>query len=360
MAGPRVARKVPGRRGGDEDPVAAVRGRERSFPLRRKWITPIGLAVVAVLLWWLLRDEDPAEVWSHIRAANPWLLLLAVAVTTATFPVRAIRWRYLLEPSQQDSPYRSRFAAVCIGFMANNLLPRVGELARAYAYSKREPVTAATAFGTLVVERFLDAVAILALLLVALASPGFPADGLPPEVVTGIRLACLFLGVIVIGSLVLLGVPERSADAARRFGRVLLPPRLAEGLASLVQGFAKGLEAFRGWRLIVPAVIWSLVVWTMQALSFWIGFLAFDIRLGYDAALFTNGSVAFASLVPTPGFFGTFHAAVKLSLADLYGVAEAPALGFAFGWHLGGFLPITLMGLWYLRSLGVSLRAVTK
>ena len=325
--------------------------------MRRKWIMPLGLAVVAALFWWLFRDEDPAEVWRHIRGADFGLLLLAVAVTTATFPVRAIRWRYLLQPVQEGAPFRSRFAAVCIGFMTNNLLPRVGEFARAYAYSKHEPVTATTAFGTLVVERFLDAVAILTLLLVALAS--FPGERLPTELATGIRLVSLFLGAIVFGSLVLLGAPGRSTRAARWMGRRLLPERLGGGFVNLVQGFSRGLEALRGWRLILPALAWSLAVWTLQSLSFWIGFIAFDIRLGFDAALFTNGSVAFASLVPAPGFFGTFHAAVRIALSDIYGAAEAPALGFAFGWHLGSFVPITLMGLWYARRLGVSLRDVT-
>lgn len=318
---------------------------------------PFGLAVVAALFWWLFRDEDPAEVWSHIRGADFGLLLLAVAVTTATFPVRAIRWRYLLEPVQDAAPFRSRFAAVCIGFMTNNLLPRVGEFARAYAYGKQEPITATTAFATLVVERLLDAIAILFLLLLALA--GFPGEELPPELATGIRLVCLLLGAIVLGALLLLGAPGRSTGAARWFGRRFLPERLADGFVNLIEGFARGLEALRGWRLILPALAWSLVVWTLQSLSFWIGFIAFDIRLGFDAALFTNASVAFASLVPTPGFFGTFHAASRIALSDIYGVAEAPALGFAFGWHLGSFLPITLMGLWYARSLGVSLRDMT-
>ena len=97
-------------------------------------------------------------------------------------------------------------------------------------------------------------------------------------------------------------------------------------------------------------------MWAVQSLSFWIGFLAFDIHVSWDAALFTNGSVAFASTIPTPGFFGTFHAAVTLALADVYGVADATALGFAFGWHLGAFFPITIIGLWYARRLGVSIR----
>ena len=324
--------------------------------MRGRWITLLGLGIALALLWWLFRDEDPAEVWSHIRGANFGLLLLAVALTTTTFPVRAIRWRYLLAPAQPAAPFRSRFEAVCIGFMANNLLPRVGEFARAYAYSRREPVPAATAFATLVVERFLDGIAILLLLLLALVSPGFPAGGLPPEIVTGIRVVSVFLGLVVVGSAFLLGAPGPAMRTAAWFARTLLPARWADPFVKLLRSFVEGLASLRGWRLMLPALGWSLGVWTLQSLSFWIGFLAFDIHLAFDAALFTNGTVAIASTIPTPGFFGTFHAAAKLALSNLYAVPEANALGFAVGWHLGAFFPITIIGLWYARGLGLSLR----
>ena len=330
-------------------------GRRRA---RGRWVTLLGLAVALALLWWLFREEDPAEVWGHVRSADFGLLLLAVGLTTATFPVRAIRWKYLLAPAQQFAPFRSRLEAVCIGFMANNLLPRAGELARAYAYSRRERIPAATAFATLVVERLLDGIAILLLLLAALVSPLFPASALPDALVTGIQVVCVFLGLVIAGSGFLLGAPGLCVRAAAWFGRTLLPTRWADSFVSLVDNFAEGLASLRGWRLLAPAIAWSLGLWSLQSLSLWIGFLAFDIDLAFDAALLTNASVAIASAIPAPGFFGTFHAAAKLALSDVYAVSEANALGFAVGWHLGAFLPITVIGLWYARKLGLSLRRV--
>ena len=326
--------------------------------MRARWLTLLGLGIALALLWWLFRDEDPAEVWGHIRSANPGLLLLAVALATATFPVRAIRWRHLLAPVQPDAPFRSRFEAVCIGFMTNNLLPRVGELARAYAYARRERIPTVTALATLVVERFLDGIAILALLVAALVGTGLQMEELPAEIVAGIRVVLLVLALALLGSTVLLVAPERGARMLHRLCDWFLPTRWADVSARLVESFARGLASLRGWRLMLPALVWSFAVWTLQSLSFWVGFAAFDIRLGFDAALVTNGSVAIASTIPTPGFFGTFHTAAKLALADLYGVADASALGFAVGWHLGSFVPITVLGLWYARRLGISLRGM--
>lgn len=326
--------------------------------MRKHWLSLFGFLVAAFLIWWLFRNEDPAEIWSHLRNADPWLLLLAVAITTATFPVRAIRWRYLLAPVQPDSPFRSRFAAVCVGFMANNLLPaRAGELARAYSYSRLEPVPAATAFATVVVERFLDGVAILALLLVALASPGFPTGALPEALVAGMRGLSLGLAGVLVLATLLLVFPKGSLALAGRIFRALLPPRAARAAVNFAENTLAGLASLRGWRLVLPAFAWSLGVSLLQSLSFWVGFFAFGIDLPFQAALVTNATVAFAIAIPSaPGFVGTFHAGARVALTNIYGVVGAPALGFAVGWHLGSFFPVTFIGLWYARQIGLSLK----
>lgn len=327
----------------------------------RGWKAWIGIAVAAVLLWWVFRNEDPAAIWQQIRGANFVLLGLAVAVTTAGFAVRAERWRFFLAPAQPASPFGARFAAVCIGFMANNLLPsgRVGEFARAYAYSRLTPVSASTAFATLVVERFSDGVALLLLLFLVIANPSFPADALPPQVATGVWLVSGSLTVVLAVSLGLLAWPERSLGVLGKLAAIVLPWPWARAAQRALEGFAGGLAAFRSWRLAVPAFAWSLGFWTLQSFSFWLGFWAFGIELPFAAALFLNTVVAFATALPAaPGYFGTFHAAATLALVGVYGAAEAPALGFAVGWHLGSFFPVTLLGLWYVRRVGVSFREI--
>ncbi len=320
-------------------------------------MTVLGLAVATFLIAWLFRHEDPAEVWGHIQDANFWLLGLAALATTAVFPIRAVRWRYFVAPAQVDSPFRSRLAAVCVGFMANNLLPaRAGELARAYAYSRLEPVSTATALATLVVERLLDGIAVLVLLLAALASPGFPAETLPEPLVASIQWLSAVLGAILVASLVMLGFPRHSVRIVAAIANALLSKRMATRVIALARNVLEGLRSLRGWRLLVPAFAWSMGLWILQSLSFWIGFFAFGIELSFVAAMLTAATVALAVAIPSaPGFVGTFHVGASLALTDVYGVGEAPALAFAFGWHLAGFFPITLIGLWYARRIGMSM-----
>jgi hypothetical protein len=74
------------------------------------------------------------------------------------------------------------------------------------------------------------------------------------------------------------------------------------------------------------------------------------------SAIFTEAVVGFGVALPSaPGFFGTFHFAANVALSDVYGVPEAQSLAFAFGYHFGGWIPITLIGLWFTWKLGFSI-----
>lgn len=327
------------------------------------WKAAVGLALAAFLLWWVFRDLKFADLWLQVREADLRLLAAAVAVTTAGFAVRAARWRFFLAPVQRRSPLGSRFAAVCIGFMANNLLPsgRVGEFARAYAYSRLEPVSAPTAFATLVVERFADGVALLALLFVVVAAPEFPADALPAEVVAAVWGASGVLGAGLVFVLVLLAFRERSVGAFERVAERLLPSRWVATTTRALAGFLDGLATLRSWRLALPALAWTFGLWLLQSFSLWLGFVAFGLDLSFAAAVFLNTVLAFAVSVPAaPGYVGTFHWAARLALVNVYGASEAGAVAFATAWHLGSFVPVTLMGLWYLRRLDLSFRDIRR
>jgi len=326
--------------------------------VKRHWKTIVGVTVSGLLIWWVLRGVDPAEVWREMRGANGWLLLAAVAVATSGFLVRALRWKLLLHPIRPGTRLRTRFAAVNIGFAANNLLPaRVGEFARAWSISRLEPVPMSGAVGSLVAERFLDGVAIFLLLLIALMSPGFPSGATVGGQPIGSVLAAIVfvLATILVGLLALLFFPDRFLRVTRSVVGVL-PGQAGHLLVEVLESFIQGLGALRDLRLLAGALLWSVGFWAWNGVSFWLGMLAFGIEGGYAAALFVQAIVAIGVSIPAaPGFFGTFHAATVVALHEVYGAGEGATLAFAFGYHLGGFIPVTLMGLWYAGRLGLTL-----
>ena len=329
--------------------------------MKLDWKAVLGISVSLFFLWYVFRGEDLGAIMTDIRSADPWLLLAAVVIVTFTYPIRALRWKVLLEPVQPGTAFGPRFAAVNIGFMANNLLPaRVGEFARAYALSRLTPATASGAFGTLVVERFLDAMTILLLTGLALMSPGFPRDaaGAGGTLGLALRLGAIGVGVLVAALLVLLIWPRPVVRIAERVA-VHLPGNLGRIAVDALQAFLEGLGVLQSPRLLLQAAVWSLFLWLWNSFGFWVAFLAFDIDAGFIAAIFVQSAVALFVAIPSaPGFFGTWHLAARVALTDVYGVPVSQSLSYAVGFHLGGFFPVTFLGLFYAWRLGMSLKDV--
>lgn len=328
--------------------------------VRLDWRGVLGIVISVLLLWWVLRGVDVAAVWAGIRGMHVGWFTAAVAVTSAGFILRAVRWKVLLDPIRPGTAFRSRFAAVCIGFMGNNLLPaRAGEFARVYAFSRLEPVTVSGALGSLVVERFLDGMMILLLLAAAMATPGFPSEVMVAGRSVGAAVGTL--SVLLLAAMlpvVLILVWPRPVVRVAEWVAHRIPGGKGEVLVLALEAFLAGLASLRSARYLVPALLWSLAFWLWHSWAFWLGFRAFGIEAGFAAALFLNGILAFFVAVPSsPGFFGTFHAGAVVALS-VYGIAEDRILSFAFGQHLGGFIPVTLLGLWYAWRLGLSLREV--
>lgn len=326
------------------------------------WKAVLGIAVSVVLLWWAFKDEDFSKIIAEVKLANPFWFLAAAAAATAVFWPRAWRWKTLLDPVSPGTTFRSRFRATCIGFMGNNLLPaRIGEFARVYALSRMEPVPIVSGLGSLVIERLFDAVFVIGLLFVALSLPGVPdISTVRGANLTNIAntLAILIALAFVIGVLLVL-FPKRSVSFFERNIARFLPMSFRRPLVDALEAFLSGLAVLRSPKLVALTTIQSLGLWLFNAVGFYLGFRAFGIDVPFSGALLLQSVIALAVSVPSgPGFFGLFEAGALLVLNQLYHIETERVLAFALGFHLGGFIPVTVMGLFYAWRLGLSLREV--
>lgn len=309
----------------------------------------LGIAISVGLLLWALRGVSITEVLHRIEGAHPAPLALAVVIATLTFPLRLIRWRLLLR-DEQGRPYRVTplWHAIALGFTANNLLPlRAGELIRSYTAARLAPARFSTVLSSIAVERIFDALTVVALLTLALLSPD-----LPPHVTVGgqsvahLARAGAIAGVAgLLMAILVVAAPLTAESLVRR----LLPfPRIAGRIVSVLEGVRQGLVVLRRPARLAGVVLWSLVVWLVNALAFYVAFAAFDIPVSYLGALLLQGLLILGiSLPSTPGFFGPFEAVIVAVLA-LYGVPKDVAFSYAIAFHITSFIPITLLGLWSL------------
>ncbi|HEX5818937.1 MAG TPA: lysylphosphatidylglycerol synthase transmembrane domain-containing protein [Gemmatimonadales bacterium] len=333
-----------------EPTAAPQRGRHAAAAL-------VGVAVSVLLLWWSMRNVDLAEVGGHLRSARLTPLLAGVAIATLTFVIRAIRWNYFLRSdADEEVPWGPRWHSVAIGFMANNLLPfRAGEIIRALAISRLGRVRMAAAITSLVVERVLDALALVSLFVLGLFLSGLP----PATTVLGVSVAraatvAAALGTVAIGAgLVMVIWPHWTEVVLRR----LLPEgRLRARLISIGHGITSGLSVLRSPARIALVAAWSLVLWLVNGLSFFVMFKAFDIDVGVTGALILQGALALGVSVPsTPGYVGPFEAAI-VAVLELYAVPSSKAFSYAMAYHASTFLPIVLLGFWSLLRTPLAFR----
>lgn len=305
--------------------------------------------VTAVLLAWAVHGVDPRAVLTHLRQADPWWFAASVLLATATFPLRTTRWRVMLrDPEGKPLPWLPLWDATAVGFMANNLLPaRAGELARAYVAQRRAPVRFTTALASVGVERVLDGVMLVTLLMVALARGTLPAGtqvaGVPLSRVAG--AAAAVFGTLLVAAVAVAWGPVRWREATSRGAQRILPRGLAARLGTIGTDVLAGVAVLKDPSRLVVVLAWSAAVWCVNAASFAACFHAFGLPLPASSALVLQALVAFGVAIPSsPGFFGPFEALTRVTLG-MYGVSADRAITYAVAYHVGGFIPITLLGL---------------
>jgi len=329
--------------------------------VRVRWSGVVGVAVTLLLLWWALHDVSFRDVWAEIRGVHWGWFLAAVAVATFTFPLRAVRWRYLLRYEGAAVPLGPLWHATAIGFMANNLLPaRAGELARAYAARQLTGVRFTTALASIAVERVFDGLTIVGLLLAGLAGGGFTTAAVigGVDMVTMARGAGLLFGAVFLAALIVVWWPRVWLRLAERVLARLLPQRWAARGVSLLEGLLEGLSALRAPGRFVGVLFWSVALWTVNAASLALACYAFDLSLPFGAPFVLQGVLALGAAIPSsPGFWGVFEAASRATL-PIYGVGATRSVSLAIGFHIGGFIPITLLGLWSLGRANLHLKSL--
>lgn len=316
----------------------------------------IGLAVGLLAVF--LREADFGKVWSAVASARADFLVLSVALTAVTFLIRAERWQYLLSPLG-PTRFSTCFRTTVIGFAASAVLPaRAGEVIRPYLLARKEGLKATAAFATILVERILDLVAVLLLLLVFLLwfDPGVEARD--SRVFGAIRLGSLVMAPVAVAALLLMffmaGHPER-LHAWLLKAEAILPARLAAALARLARTFAEGFAVVRSPQRLVAATGWSIVLWMSIAAGIWAVAVAFGISMPFAGGWLMLAPLVVGVAVPTPGGVGGFHEAFRVGATSFFGADNDVAVGAAIVLHAISVVPVTLAGLLFIIQDGLKL-----
>lgn len=324
-------------------------------------VTRVRTAAVSVLaialVGWFLRDANLGDVWLHVRTARLSLLGLGLVFIVATLYARAIRWHYLIVPIGR-ARFRTIFRAGVIGFAALAVLPaRVGDLLRPYLVARQEGLPVVATLATIVMERVLDLIAVLALM--ALYVWGFADTSTwKPELLTPITVSASVGGVAAIVLLALMWVlashPERIGTLVHS-AAWLLPRRIALRLGELASTFSTGFAVARSPRGLLLSLAWSFPLWLAIAGETWAVTRAFGIDMPFSGTFLLQAMLVVGVAVPTPGGVGSYHEAYRLGVTSFFGAPNDQAVAAAIVVHFISFVPILLLGLLFMMQDGLSL-----
>lgn len=313
----------------------------------------LGLVISLVLLFFTFRGLDWAQVGAALRQANYVYIAASALVIIAAFGVRAMRWSWLLRPVRYFD-WRGLFSVVLIGFFGNYVLPaKTGELVRAYVLGKRENLSKSAILGSIAVEKTMDTLILFVILLATLW-----AVPLPEEVANIEPIAAIFL-TLVIGGMLLLAA--RGRHVSNLIVRVLqfVFPWWKERVARMTHSFVDGLSVLYHGSSIAMVLVFSLVIWVMTTLNFWL----IGQALGLDIPLYGYVMIVavtnMASFIPSlPGRFGTLEL-FSVFVLGLFSVDRNTAVLFPILLRVAQLIPI-LLGYVFLNREGVKILDVTR
>ncbi|MBN1399380.1 MAG: flippase-like domain-containing protein [Anaerolineae bacterium] len=309
----------------------------------------IGILISLLFLYLAVRNLQWDELWQLFRQARYVYLLPALLLLVLINWTRAYRWRLLMYPDTHLALARV-YRFVNIGYFFNNILPaKAGEVVRAYLVGRLIEGGIGQALSTLLIERLLDVLTVV-LLLVTL----IPFVELPAWAVRG----GLLFGMGAIAGTTVLIVLSRFGDRGvnwvwRIIGRIPIVghAKLKTALQNLVNGFG---VLTRG-QLLPGIAASSVLIWLGYATFNYTLMAAFRMTyLPFTAAALVLCATGFSMVIPSsPGAMGVFEWAAVQALA-VYGVAESPAFGYALGLHVYTNIALIVFGLVGFAREGLS------
>lgn len=317
----------------------------------KRWYVWLGVAVSLVFLFFTLRGLKLAEVWATLRQANYWWLIPGVAVYFVAVWARTWRWHYLLGQVKRVS-LRSLFPVVVIGYMGNNVYPaRAGEVIRAYVLKRKENVDVSPSLATIVVERIFDGVVMLFFVFVAL-----PLTPLPADLRRVVILASLLFSGLLVAFFALASAPRRAQVLYTWAIDRLLPERWRLQAKGVLDRFMDGLRCLRSGRDVLMIFVTSVFIWLTETVKYWFVMHGFGFTVPFYVLMLMAAVVNLATTVPSaPGYVGTFDGPGIAVLVG-FGVAFSVAAGYTLVLHAALWLPITLLGVYYMWRESVSWR----
>lgn len=314
----------------------------------------IGVLISIFFLYIAFRGLQPDAFFDSLKEINPFLLALGAVTYSLAVTVIAWRWQFLLR-AVKPVPLFPLAQIVAIGYMGNNVYPlRAGEALRLFLLKRNHEMPIAGSAMTVVIERVFDGIVMLSFIMIGLLFVDVTSEQI--QLVINIAAPIFVVAVIIFFALAMFPKTLR-AIIVKIAG--FLPEAVETIVMKLSEGILVGLGSLRSPIHLIGAIVTSYATWAIEAGVYWIVMQAFGLELGYPVALLVVGTVNLAGLIPaSPGQVGVYEFFASAVLVAV-GVAQNTALAYAIVVHIVIWLPVTLVGFFFLIRYGLGWSAIS-
>jgi uncharacterized protein (TIRG00374 family) len=303
------------------------------------------LAIGITLLWLAFRGVSLKETVDHMLQANFFWLFVSIAASLVAFVSRALRWNMLIEPLGYKPSISNTTAALMIGYLANLAVPRLGEVTRCGTLSRTEKVPFDSLLGTVIIERIVDVLSLLVLiLLVAVVEFNRLGNLLMVNVynpitnkLSGAIHSPLFIGIFMsmVALIVLYFILKKKKNSGT----------LSQKFLGILKSVFGGIDTIRKLKSPLGFLFHTVLIWSMYFLMSYTCFFALQETsvLDWRAGLFVLVAGGMGMSAPVQGGLGTYHMLVSEGLM-LYGIEKIPSLTFATLMHTSQTLVVIILG----------------
>ena len=299
-------------------------------------------------MWLAFRNVDFKSLTNGLKEANYWWLVLSIMFGFFAFISRARRWVLLINPLGYYPTLLNTFNALMTGYLANLALPRVGELTRCVALGKKEKIPVDQLVGTVVVERTIDFLSLLTIMIVMLFTSGDLITQFFKESIW-IPLqqkVFSFSGNIWILWTVLISIFIIAIFILIRYKKNLRKLRFFSKMFDLARGIINGLNTITNLKRKREFIFHTLFIWLNYALMTWVVVFAIEstshLTFGNSIFLLVIGGLAMSA--PVQSGIGAFHYIISRGLAFVEGVKIEDGLIYALLTHESQLVFVVIVG----------------
>lgn len=317
-----------------------------------KVVLLIALSILGLYL--AFYNIDFNNLVDQLSAVNLTKFFAAIIILMISCIIRAKRLQYILVPLDDGISLHHLFSSTMIGYFGNGiLLFRLGEVLKAYSISVGNKVSTSESFGIIMLERIMDALTVLIMLILFL-------PWLPIENVTINYWVSAFAGVTVLFFIMILVL--RSLDWAKLINSIsFLSESMRKGLISIVEKIFAGVNAIKNTKHAWGILFTTLMIWVCYyVMTLWL-LESCQIYLTSSGAIIMLIMGAIIIAVPAlPGGLGTYDAGITFSLMLIFSVSKDEALTYALISHASNYIPYLVVGSVYFVSSGIKISDIKK